>query len=377
MVYNDEGFLYPSRNESKCNNCEVCISTCPIINESKLKNKGRSTVYAAQNKDTDELIKSSSGGVFSVVARYVLERGGIVAGVAYGNGLNLKHVIISDAKELDRLRGSKYFAAENHNIYVEIKETLKKGQLVCFSGTGCQVAALKSFLHKDYDNLMTIDIVCHGTPSQKAFQYFLIEFEKKHNEKVVDWKFRDKTIEGWQCSSSSSSVDPKGNTIKHYFDKIFKAYFNAFISGDMYREGCYQCPFACPERSGDITLADYWGVEQFHKDIDSFNGVSAVLVNNPKGERVFEEIKANLIYRETKLEWVSKINQNLLHPTHRTKRRNTIYKELSNNPKQTINSYCSNKEYYISYIKHIIKKFLRHHISVYRFIYKIKKGLIQ
>lgn len=372
MVRNSEGFLYPNIDESLCIDCGMCDKVCPILNAEQLKHNDEQQVYAAVNKDNDILKESSSGGIFSVIADYVLDNGGVVCGAAFEDDLHLHHVIIDTKSELQRLRGSKYITSENDGAYKEIKQLLNQGRLVYYTGTGCQVAGLRAYLRKEYDNLVTSDLVCHGTPSPKIFSAFISKLEKEEGVKIVNYLFRDKKVNGWSCSSSSSSRDLRTGEIRHHeFNKIQNAYFNAFISGSMNREGCYKCPFAETHRTGDITLADYWGVKQFHPEIQAFKGVSAIIVNTSKGQQLLNILKTNISLTPSKMEWVAVVNANLVKTTPRPERRNTIYKELEEDSDKLINSFISNT-HYVGYIKYFLKKQMRKNEKVFTWLYNLK-----
>ena len=377
MVCNNEGFRYPELNKDKCIDCGLCDKVCPILNATSFKHLEKQQVYAAVNKDDNVLKESSSGGIFSVIASYILLNGGYVCGAAFEDDLYLHHILINSKEELYRLRGSKYIASENEGIYTEIKNLLNDGIMVYYTGTGCQVAGLRAFLRKEYVNLITSDLVCHGTPSQKMFRAFVTEIEKKYNVKLYNYAFRDKKVNGWSCNSSSSSSRElaTGRNVYMDFERIQNAYFTAFISGSINREGCYECPFADPHRCGDITLADYWGVEQFHKEIKAFKGVSAIVVNTDKGRDLLKKISDNVDLTPSKMEWVTVVNANLVKKTPRPERRNTIYKELDNDSNKMIISFIS-KSHYINYLKFILKKYVRKNEWLFTLLYNLKHKLI-
>lgn len=377
MVYNNEGFRYPELNKDNCINCGLCDKVCPILNANTLKYQQSQQVYAAVNKDDDILKESSSGGIFSSIASYILNNGGYVCGAAFDDNLYLHHILINSKEELYRLRGSKYLASENEGIYAKIRNLLNDGKLVYYTGTGCQVAGLRAFLRKEYENLITSDLVCHGTPSQKMFRAFVTEIEKRHKVKLYKYAFRDKNVNGWSCcSSSSSSMDlATGRNVYIDFDRIQNAYFTAFITGCMNREGCYECPFTETHRCGDITLADYWGVKKFHKEIKAFKGVSAIIVNTDKGRDMLNKISDNIELTPSKMEWVALVNANLVKKTSRPERRNTIYYELDNDSYKMIKSFFS-KSHYFKYCKFIIKKHIRKNEWLFGLLYNFKHKLI-
>lgn len=377
MIHDQDGFLYPRVNRDCCSNCGLCDKSCPILNSEKAKNSEFQNAYAAINQDKTILKKSSSGGVFSAIAQYVLSQNGIVCGAAFNEDNSVSHLIIDKIEDLEKLRGSKYLFSENAGTYSIVRDFLKNGRIVYFTGTGCQVAGLKTFLKKDYDNLITSDILCHGTPSFKMFKAFVNRYENSEHKHILKYFFRDKTICGWSCTSSALSYDKNPEHAKYIpFHPIFNAYFNAFISGSVNRESCYQCEFTTERRCGDITLADYWGVEKYHSKMDSLDGVSFILVNNEKGRFIFDKIKDNLQFEKTNPDWVAIINHNLREQTPRPPQRDSIYKKLAENPNELVDSFIV-KDFGKARFKFWIKRLLRVNEKLYRKLYKIKRGVKQ
>ena len=190
MQENEEGFLYPVVDSDLCVSCNKCNHVCPV--QKNEKKAVVSKAYAAWNKDDAILRGSSSGGVFSILAQYVLRKGGVVCGAAFDEGNVVKHILVENAADLEKLRGSKYVQSEIGHIFVQIKDLLKSGRQVLFSGTPCQVAGLNSYLEKDFDNLLTVDVACHGVPSPKVWQKYIFELGKD----VSQFNFRDKRAVG-------------------------------------------------------------------------------------------------------------------------------------------------------------------------------------
>lgn len=369
IIPDNEGFLYPVLDPQKCTDCNLCEKVCPMLHGDDVKSEP-SDAYAAVNKDINQLLGSSSGGIFSVIATHILELGGIVYGASFDDTMQLQHIGISQIDDLEQLRGSKYLQSNNKNVYSEIKESLKKGKWIYYTGTGCQVAGLKCFLRKKYPTLLTSDLICHGTPSQIIFDAMIAEVEKKYNGKIIKFKFRDKKINGWSCSSSSCYIKNK-NKIKYLgFDPIMKAYFNAFIAGDMNREACYNCPFTTVNRAGDITLADYWGISKYHTIENKQNGISAILINTKQGEQIIHSLENQIKLVPTKIDWIADENHNLTSKTRRPAKRNTFYTLLQKSPSKLLQSY--KKDVFMSYIRFNIKKICRKNDRTYSFILKIK-----
>ena len=373
MSYDEEGFIMPTIDTNLCIECTLCENVCPINKPEKTESTVN-RILAAINKDTEVLKQSSSGGIFSVIAEYILSNKGIVYGAAFNDQLVLSHIGVETLSDLPKLRGSKYLQSDNNNIYTQIKSELKKGRLVYYTGTGCQVAGLKLFLQKEYKNLITSDLICHGTPSQKMFNAFIHSFEKKHNSKIVKYDFRDKKVGGWSCSQTAIGISQSQK--RHYYscDKTFNADMDAFMTGSINRESCYYCPFASKQRSGDITLADYWGIKKFHPDMDSHMGASVIMINTQTGENIISQIKNKILLKDTNIDWVAELNHNLTHATIRPFYRNKSYKDMLDNPEKFINQFIK-KDYGKKYIYFLLKRLLLVNDTIYKRYYTQKNNL--
>ncbi|WP_303208985.1 Coenzyme F420 hydrogenase/dehydrogenase, beta subunit C-terminal domain [Bacteroides oleiciplenus] len=371
MQEDEEGFLYPIVDSLLCIECSACEKVCPMLHSGSVKNRIEDTeAYAAINRNEETLQQSSSGGIFSAISISILEKEGVVYGAAFDNNLQLYHIGVEDIRSLNKLRGSKYLQSQNRNVYSEIKEQLKAGRWVYYTGTGCQVAGLKCFLRRPYSTLITSDLICHGTPSHKVFDFIVSQMEHKYKGKVIKYSFRDKSINGWSCNSSSSNIQRKDG-IKHIgYDPVMNSYFNAFISNAMNRKTCYHCPFATVERTGDITLADYWGVKKYHAINNNYNGVSAILVNTENGEKLLDEIKEKITIIKTNIEWIADENKNLTEKTTQPISRDTFYQKLSNNPTALMNSFQRNK--LKSYTIYHIKRICKHNACLFGILMKIR-----
>ena len=338
MMEDSEGFILPKVDPSLCIECGLCEKVCPMYHADKTVSSIEGIAYAAVNKNEAELSQSSSGGVFSLIADYVLDNGGFVSGASFDDTLTLTHIVTDQRDNMQKLRGSKYLQSRIEDTYINIRNILNAGKLVYFVGTGCQVAGLKLFLRKDYENLITSDILCHGVPPQSVFDEMIRIVEAKYNGKIEKYSFRDKSVWGWSCSSSSS-IDT-GSGLKYLGNEpLQQAYFNAFIRADNYRESCYVCPYAQGKRAGDITLGDFWGVEKYLPIKDIRKGVSAILVNTGKGDQLLSGIKDNLNLLRASLRDIEQINRTLVEPTPRPSGRNIFFKKFKENPEGTLMGY--------------------------------------
>lgn len=326
MKENEEGFLYPIINKEKCINCGLCRKVCPQLKEIKKNNEGFPKVYALYDKDKDIQLNSSSGGVFSEIAIYVLKNNGIVYGASYDDKFNVMHTKIENENELDKLRKSKYVQSDINNTYISVEENLKSDRLVLFSGTPCQVNGLKTFLLKNYDNLITCDIVCHGVPSPKAFKQYLTYLSKKMKDDIEFYDFRCKDIEGCEKIGKVTTKRGKSKYLKIGLD----CYYNNFLDGNIFRESCYQCHYSNINRVGDITIGDYIGVLQMQPEAYSKNGTSICIINTSKGEHIFNNIQNKQKVYVSDFKKISAYNSNLNAPKKRPSCRNSIYDNIDN-----------------------------------------------
>lgn len=324
MEADSEGFLYPVKDETLCNKCGLCERICPFEHPSYV-NRNSPRVFAAYNKNEAERKKSSSGGGFYIIAKEVIALGGIVYGATMGDDLRVVHKTASTIEELKTLRGSKYVQSCLQDCYGKIKGDLKSSCLVYFTGTPCQVAGLKSYLRKDYPNLLTSDLVCHGVPSQKLFNMHIEYLKEKYSSsKISEYQFRDN--ERWGGCEIFNSIDLRGvETVRKLPTFELSPFLYSFMYSFTYRYSCYACPFAKMPRQGDITLADYWGVQKYHPEMKTKNGVSLILLNTVHGEYFWNKIKDKLTYVESRLDWAIENNRNLIRTSTMPPVRKGIY----------------------------------------------------
>lgn len=311
------GFIFPEINKERCIDCGLCKKVCnTIVN----KNKPIKTLIA-QTKEYKLSQHSSSGGLFAAAAEYVLSQGGIVVGAAMekiNDKFLVKHICIENKKDLYKLQGSKYVQSIIGKTYKETKKFLEKGKTVLFSGTPCQISALKAYLDKYYQNLITIDLSCEGVPSQKMFNDYVKFLEKNQTKNpIVDFKFRNKEFCGWNCSKYAISYSKK-NRIYTITTAASDTYHNLFAQCNILRENCYKCNFAAIERISDITIGDAWGIEFEYPEllIEKFKkdkGISVVLVNTDKGIDILNKIKEKLIINNINIDKLKKYNHPLSH----------------------------------------------------------------
>ena len=310
MVSGEFGFLYPEIDKLLCVDCHACEKVCPI-------GKGMPVpvcqqAYAAVHRDKETLKCSTSGGAFTALAEEVFRRGGIVYGVRMDDFI-VHHVRIASTADLPRLRGSKYLQSRIGSVFKETENDLKDGKTVLFSGTPCQVDGLKHFLGKTYDNLITVDLVCHGVGSQAYFNKFMTTLTAKWPE-AKELQFRSKRFAGWSCSGALVIDDKKNGTIEKPFYYHENYYYQFFLQGDIYRKSCYTCKYANLNRPGDITLGDFWGVEKLKLPLDTYNGCSLVIVNSEKGRSWIERVP-DLAVEAVSTDDAVRYNEQLIHPS--------------------------------------------------------------
>lgn len=300
MEYNKDGFIYPVIQKEKCIDCGICEKKCAV--------KAVSVTYPIKcyagihlNPKIKE--KSSSGGMFAAIAELILEQGGVAFGAAVvpkGDIVTVQHIMIDKIDDLKRIQGSKYVQSNARICYIEVKRQLESGKKVLFSGTPCQVAAVKKYLGKNYKNLFLVDLICHGTPSALHWEKSLEE-KLQEGEKIIQVSFRGR--KGYmQGQIVFETKDNRIKTEKYSFSNDF--YCSMFLSGDSYRESCYQCLYATPKRAGDITIGDFWGFEKEYEQeqiekkekISLKEGNSLIAVNTKKGLLICNDLSGKKMW---------------------------------------------------------------------------------
>lgn len=286
-----EGFLYPKVDESRCIDCGLCEKVCPILVKKPLS--GAVQAYAARCADDDLRQHSSSGGIFSVLAGEILSRGGVIAGAAFDEDFSVRHILVEKDQDMNRLRGSKYVQSRMEDTYIQVQQMLKQGRPVLFTGVSCQVAGLKAFLSRDYENLYTVDVLCHGVPSPKVWQHYCREQEAAHAQTLTEVSFRDKR-KGWRKYSMALQFDKGAEYCRPGAED---AYLQVFLRDICLRPSCHSCRFKEFPRQSDLTIGDAWGIEKHMPDLDDNCGTSVVLANSEKGQRLWNDVAGNVISR--------------------------------------------------------------------------------
>lgn len=327
MREDEEGFLYPCIDALNCINCGLCEKICPIINIDMNGEFFPKKTYAAYNQDESERLQSSSGGVFSLLSRLVINHGGRVFGAQFTTDWQVEHTCISSISELHKLRGAKYVQSRIGNTYSETEQFLKDNVSVLFSGTPCQIAGLRSYLRKEYDNLITAEIICHGVPSPKVWRTYLQDLCRKKNiHKINQICFRDK-VTGWKHYSFSVKYNKKGKEkkISEYYTQ--NLYARGFTNDLYLRPSCHSCPFKSLRSRADFTLGDFWGIQHVDPKIDDDKGITALLVNTEKGLSFLKDL--DIQAKEFGYRNVISGNPSLVRSTKLTEKRHLFYKEFN------------------------------------------------
>ena len=326
MLLDNEGFLYPQVDKGSCIDCELCEKVCLVLNQGEERKPLQ--VYAVNNPNEEIRMKSSSGGVFTLLAETIIQEGGVVFGARFNDDWEVIHDYTETKEGLAAFRGSKYVQSRIGESYCQVERFLKKGRKVLFTGTPCQIAGLNLFLRKEYDNLLTVDFICHGVPSPGVWKNYLEELiALKGNRKnsvlshskpiilnsirdISRIEFRNKRL-GWKKYSFALTLSvPDGHGTKNtvllsepYNENIFMKGFLA----DLYlRPSCYACPAKCLKSGSDITIGDYWGIQNVMPEIDDDKGICCLMVNTDKGGQLLSSM--GWVYRKSDYSTVIKYN---------------------------------------------------------------------
>lgn len=309
MKQDEKGYLYPEIRKDSCVDCKLCEKVCPL--KEKVENKKFEKIaYGVKNKDEHERAKSSSGGIFVEVAKFILNNDGVVYGVEMNDDFQVKHGRATTLEEARKFQGSKYVQSDKQAIFCMVQKDLKEGKEVLFTGTPCEIAGLKKYLRKEYDNLYTVDLICHGVPSGKLLNAFLKGKEKLYSSQIIELKFREK-VYGWR--NQEIYIKFKNGRIYHapiWVDNFYRLFTNNYIL----RDSCYTCRFSSMERQGDITIGDFWNLKNVNEAFEDKLGVSSVIINSEKGKKVFETLKNKFDIIECTLNEINQKNLNSPSP---------------------------------------------------------------
>lgn len=315
----EEGFNYPVIDQQKCIDCGLCVKKCPN-NSDYQPIEYEKKVYAAYSYSWQK--HGSSGGLFSAIAADCLKNGGYVVGAAFDKDFKLSQTVIHDMDDLPKLQGSKYSQSSSYMSFQNVKSLLREGKRVFYCGTPCQIAGLLNFIPKRLqENLLTADLVCHGVPSQRAFDKVVAFIKEQYHTMPEDFGYRLT-----ECQSISPFV--KISKKKLLTNGDIDCYMNAFYKFLLFRPSCYNCQFSSIKRPGDITLADYWGLKGFKKRMPQYSGVSMLIINSENGLKAFNQIRDDLYFEERPLEQAIQGQHNLQKPSERPAERDRSAKDF-------------------------------------------------
>lgn len=355
MVQDEEGFFYPAVNKEKCIQCRLCELVCPVQQKGNIKKTNIKKAFVLRVKDKAILQNSTSGGFFTPLAKYCLEKDAKIYACTINSNKEIVHEKIKDFNEIKRSRGSKYVQSNLGDCFQDIKKDLAEGNKVLFVGTPCQVNGLKLFLRHDYKNLLTVDMVCHGTPSPWLWKKYVEYMEKENNgTEVMSISFRNKTY-GYH-SSTMKILFSNG---KRYVgsartDFMLKSFFSEISS----RYSCYECPVKCDNRMSDFTIFDCWSAAQIAQIKDDDCGYTNVLLQSEKAIKIFNQIKEQYIYYEVSSQKAIKADGDMVYKSAIAhKDRDRFYQAIKNEGLyNAVQTYIpiTPKDYCVEYIKSII-----------------------
>ena len=354
MVEDECGFMYPKIDNEKCINCGACKRTCPVFEKRKNSNYEKPKVYAGWSKDENTRYTSTSGGMFTEFTLPLVNEGGYVIGAAYDDNNMVKHIAVNNKTGLEKLKQSKYVQSKTGNIYKETKLLLDENKKVAFCGAPCQIVGLKNFLKKDYEHLLTIEFICRGMNSQKAYRMWLKQIENKENKRIKRVWFKYK-INGWKKSPRCTRIDFEDDTYKVY-NGDNNTYMTGYLGPNLYiRPSCGECKFNGVQRQADITLADFWGIK---KELDNDKGTSLILINSEKGMKYFNKIKNKIFYEERNIEEIYEGNMCFNNSVTINKNSSKFLKELSDNNFDKLIKKYDNSNSTMSKVKKKVKQII-------------------
>ncbi len=306
MVPDAEGFLYPFTDLEKCDRCGLCLKKCPALSGLENAHRRLPRVYAAWNKDSMVRLSSTSGGIFSALAAYIIGIDGYVAGARYNEDFTVSHAMIDHLQDIEKLRQSKYVQSAPGLVYREIQKRIDSGKIVLFCGTPCQNAGLIAFLGTQAPNLFLCDFICRGVNSPKVYQKYLEMLEIKYHSQIRQLQFKNKSY-GWNCFSTRVEFE---NGKQYIRDRYSDLYMLGYLEYNLYlRPSCHHCRYKKLPRIADITLGDFWGISNTRPHLDNDEGTSVILLNSSKGDELLNGIRNDIYYEECKLDEVMANNE--------------------------------------------------------------------
>lgn len=382
MYEDEEGFLYPKVNQATCIDCGLCDKVCPILKQETPRYPLQ--IFAAKNRNEEQRLRSSSGGIFILLAEYILNLGGVVFGARFNKNWEVEHTYAETIEDLPPLMRSKYVQSHIGNTYKKAEQFLKQGRQVLFVGTSCQIAGLKKFLRKDYNNLLSIDFICHGVPSPGIWRNYLeqikLELKEESNKKsnlafspqgkpiITNINFREKLLNNYGWKNYGFVVYSKqfptndSDTILLSSPNKMNIYMKGFLANLYLRPSCYKCPAKAGRSISDITIGDFWGITKFRPEFDDDKGIGAVLAYTSKGKAILNSINAELI--EMSYSEVIDSNPSIHTSATLTKKRKQFWKEYHKTKNLTYSIICAEKMNWDDKIQYWLKKIIQKFQSI-------------
>ena len=317
MKEDAEGFWYPLVKYDECISCELCTKKCPIINPREIDRSYEIVSYAAINKNEKTRANSSSGGLFSAIAEAVIKKNGVVFGASFSEDFSVLTKSVDAIEKIYQLQGSKYVQSRIGDSYKIAKLLLEAGRIVFFTGTPCQIGGLYSYLNKDYDNLLTADLICHGVPSPLVWRKYINYRKEVAQSDIAKTSFRHKNC-GWKKFSVLFEFT---NNTEYLQEHDKDPFMKAFLGDYCLRPSCYECAYKTQKRNSDITLADFWGIENVYPEMDDDNGTSLIIIHSLKGQKCIDSISEKLVLREYSYKEIQKYNSAYLKSVDEPKER--------------------------------------------------------
>lgn len=323
IVENNEGFVVPKIDKEKCIECGLCDKMCPYINYKEYTELEKNIWYSCYLKDLESRKKSTSGAIFPALVDYFLSNKGLICGCIWDDTMKPIHVLTDDVNIIEKMRGSKYLQSDLQQVAKEIKQKINN-QIILFTGTPCQVAAIKLLVGEN-ENLYTCGLICEGAPSYKVWRKYADSLEKKYNSKMINASFRNKEL-GWD--SPVARYEFENGKVRRTLSFTYDKYVAGFLQGLYYRNSCNNCQYKGNGHNSDIIIGDLWGASNELQKAANYKGVSAVILNSDKGIDIFKKIEDKFKFEKIKPEKVIAKNRLLMQPIDKNKNRDNFYDNL-------------------------------------------------
>ena len=352
MKEDREGFLQPHIDTKTCIGCHKCEKTCPILNPIKIPTDFETQAYAAINKDEDVRMRSSSGGMFHALAKWTIEQGGVVFGARFNDQWEVVHDYTETIEGIEPFMRSKYVQSRIGDTFKQAKQFLDQGRQVLFVGTPCQIGGLKAYLKKDYDNLLAVDFICHGVPSPGVWRKYLKETTK--GESLLSFSFRDKS-DGWKEYQFVTTTTTTTTTRRERYNT--NPMIQGLLKNILLRKSCYACSTRTYHRISDITLGDFWGIDNLYPELDDDKGISLILIHSAKGTERLLQIPLKVMYPIAREELLRASTQNLFEEKSIPARRSIFFKRLRYMPWLSV-TYMIHKDSIYTRVMRKLKKII-------------------